>query len=125
MPSLELHGVYKIRAMRPCFIVELTIHDNAGPLDLPAVYCQANTHGRDTQQTAFSPRFLSIDGETVLGDREYATQHPEVWTGQVRLALLMHYLQAGAVISTPYGELTVPVPVRLPQRLQSVGYIAP
>jgi len=125
MPSIELHGVYKIRAMRPCFIVEVTIKGEDEPLDLARVVSRANTHGNETQQTAFSPRFLSADGAQILGDSSYAAEQPGFWQGDVRLAMLMHYLQSGVIIETPYGNLTVPVPTRLPQRLQPVGYIAP
>jgi hypothetical protein len=125
MPSVVIHGVYKVRAPQPCFIVEITIHDSETELKFSQVVYNVKIGGRKTEQVPFEEHFLSEDGETVLGDYTYGWDNPDAWVGEVRLAFLMHFLKAGETIETPYGPLTIPEPTKRPERLKSIKYVSP
>lgn len=125
MPTITLHGVYKIRAPEPCFIVEVTIHDSKAELAFSEVVYNVEIDGSDTEQAPFEEHFLSADGDEVLGDYTYAWDNPNVWVGEVRIAFLMHFLTPGGIIETPHGPLIVPEPTPRPDRLKTIKYVSP
>ena len=125
MPSIEIHGVYEVRAPQPCYIVEVSVRESEGELKLSEVVFNVKVGRRKTSQAPFEEHFLSEDGETVLGDYRYGWDHPDAWIGDVRLVFLMHYLKAGETIDTPYGPLTIPEPTKRPGRLKKIKYVSP
>jgi hypothetical protein len=125
MPYAELHGVHKVRAPQPCYLVEISFLGGNSKLDLDDVVFSVKVGLFDTKQAPFHEHYLSEDGESILGDHAYVRKNPEVLVGDVRVAFLMHYLETGGEIATPHGPVTVPEVTECPERLESIKYSSP
>ena len=126
MADVIMHGVYKVRAPQPCYIVELTIKNSQQKLNFAEVLFDVEIPGYGMRtQAPFNEHFISLDGEKVLGDYKVGWKNPGIWKGDVRLAFLMHYLEPGKFLRTPYGDVEIPKITTRPGRLKKIKYVSP
>ncbi|MBN8603006.1 MAG: hypothetical protein J0M26_18355 [Planctomycetes bacterium] len=126
MTEVRIHGIYAVDAPYPCHLVELSIFDGTEECEqLNGIVYPVMINGRKTKQAPFCEHFLSNDKGEILGDFLYGWDHPEIWTSEVRVAFLMHYLQPGGTLETPYGGVKIPDATLMPKRLSSIKYESP
>lgn len=126
MTTIEIHGIYAIDAPYPCHIVELSIRDCTEEcMQLKGITYPVTVEGRRTEQAPFCEHYLSLDGNEILGNSGYGWDHPEIWSGDLRVAFLMHFLEPDGKINTPCGPMTIPPASVRPKRLASLKYVSP
>lgn len=94
--------------MMSAVLIELTLSDTDSRYS-------GNDFGQpESEQAAHLLKYLSEDGETVLPLDDHGPP-PE---GAIRLAFFLHFFEHTKPLQTSYGEVPVPPPVEMPQRLQ-------
>jgi hypothetical protein len=91
-------------------LIELTLSDT------DPRYSADDFGQRDSEQAAYMLKYLSEDGETVVPVDEYA--HPP--EGSIRLAFFLHFFDHTKPLRTSYGEVQVPAPIDMPERLRRI-----
>ena len=126
MATLVLHGIYNVDAPDLCHVVELSILGCTKACErLKDVIYVEVVSGRRTKQAPFCEHYLSLDKGEIIGDYSYGWDHPEIWMSDVRVAFLMHFLEPGRKIQTPYGMVTIPEASVMPKRLATIKYESP
>lgn len=124
--EVRVHGIYAVDAPDPCHLVELSIVDCTKDCELlKDIFYPVMVHGRKTKQAPFCEHYLSIENGEIVGDYSYGWDHPEIWLSEVRVAFLMHFLEPGRTIQTPYGAVQIPDATVMPQRLSAIQYESP
>lgn len=126
MTRLIMNGVYEVEAPAPCHIVDMTIEGATPEVErLKGILYHVVVDHQRTQQAPFGEFYLSERDGDILGDYRYGWDHPEIWHHNVRVAFLMHFLEPGRHITTPYGKVIVPEVRVRPKRLASIAYTSP
>ncbi|TWT79700.1 hypothetical protein CA13_11070 [Planctomycetes bacterium CA13] len=126
MTSVTINGIHDVAAPDPCHIVDLTIRDATVDCErLKGIVYDAVVDHRATQQAPFGEHYLSLDDGSVIGDYRYGWDHPEIWIADIRVAFLMHFLEPGRNIKTPYGLVAIPEATVMPRRLAGLKYESP
>ena len=126
MTKVTINGIYDVNAPEPCHIVDLTIHDATTVCErLKGIVYNVVVDHRATEQAPFGEHYLSVNDGSILGDYRYGWEHLEIWNGDVRVAFLMHFLEPGRNITTPYGLVAIPEATAKPARLASLKYESP
>jgi hypothetical protein len=125
VPTVEVVGVYPVVAAEPCHLVELIVRDSDGPFDVGAITQADPAHPRSEWQVPYDEKLLTSNGDDVLHDPWRGAGEPSWWTGSVRLAFFLHYVDLDRPLSTPFGEVPLPPPSERPARLTDFAYEAP
>ena len=125
MPTVEVVGVYPVVAAEPCHLVELIVRDLDGSFDVGAITQADPARPRSGWQAPYDEKLLTSSGDGVLHDPWHGPGEPSLWTGSVRLAFFLHYLDLGRPLLTPFGEVPLPPPTERPARLADFVYEAP
>lgn len=117
--------MYPVDAPEPVHLIEVLLRRLDAPIDLAEFAQPSETQSPDNWQAAYDERILSTDGEHVLWNPWVDSVPDEAWIGDVRMTFFMHYLDERASLTTPFGDVALPVPSPLPERLASIRYEAP
>jgi hypothetical protein len=126
MTEVRIHGIYAVDAPDPCHLVELSIVDCTKECErLSGISYSVMAYGRRTEQAPFCVHYLSIENGEIIGDFSYGWDYPDIWLSNVRVAFLMHFLEPGRNIQTPYGAVKIPDATIIPKRLATIEYESP
>ena len=126
MPKVNVHGIYVVAAPHTCHLVELSIDACTKACErLKGIHFPVTVQGRRTRQAPFCEHYLSVDSGEIIGDYAYGWDHSEIWSSSVRVAFLMHFLEPGREIVTPYGKVKIPDATEVPERLATIQYESP
>ena len=126
MTTVHINGFHDIAAPDPCHVVDMTIADASIDCErLKGIYCNVIVDGRKTQQAPFGEHYLDVSDGVIIGDYRHGWNHPKIWTSSFRVAFLMHFLEPGRSIVTPYGPVPIPEATATPKRLTSLKYESP
>ena len=126
MTNVIINGLHSVAAPYPCHIVDLTILNCTKECErLRNIVYNVIVDCCRSEQAPFAERHLDVKTGEILGDYAYGWDHPEIWSSDVRVAFLMHFLEPDAKISTPYGSVIVPSATPTPKRLSSIVYESP
>src|SRR5688572_27743244 len=92
MPQIKVIGVYPIEADEPVHLVELSVLGAPGVFNVGEITQEIPDQPRDNWQSPYMEQILSASGEDVLADDYEASERPELWRGDMRLAFFFHYL---------------------------------
>ena len=121
----EIIGVYSVPADEPVYLIESRIHDSPGMFDLERVTQDSAEGDRSNWQVPYMEHILNDAGTEVLAGPKTASQKPQLWKGLLRIAFFFHYLDLGLKLRTPFGDVPLPRPTRMPDRLKIVKYEPP
>jgi hypothetical protein len=125
MPSPSIIGVYPVSAPEPCHLVEMRIDDCDGVFEIGEITQADSKLERANWQVPYDERLISSDGHELLTESFEAQDRPELWRGSVRLGFFFHLLNFYQPLLTPFGELELPRPSPLPERLSAFTYEEP
>lgn len=126
MTNVIVNGMHSVSAPEPCHIVDLTILGCTKECErLRNIIYSVLVDCCRTEQAPFGERYLDVETGEIIGDDRYGRDHPEIWTSNVRVAFLMHFLEPDAKIATPYGPAVVPSATPTPKRLAAILYESP
>ena len=100
-------GVHEIEANEPVHLIEIEVTGDADQFDF-GVVTQADANApRDSWQCAYDER--EIDSPA----------------SGYRFAFFFHYLDFELPLITPFGDVAIPRPTPIPERLRTIEYEAP
>jgi hypothetical protein len=100
-------GVHEVEADEPVHLLELELTGDVDSFDFANFTQMIADQPRDNWQTAFDER--EIDSPT----------------SNRRFAFFFHYLDLNAPLITSFGEIAIPKPTTLPERLADIEYEEP
>lgn len=100
-------GVHEVDANEPVYLLELELTGDTDSFDFADV----------TQMIADQPRY---NWQSAYDEREIESP-----TSNRRFALFFHYLDLNAPLITSFGEIGIPKPTPLPERLADIEYEQP
>jgi hypothetical protein len=121
--TIEVIGVYPVRAVEPCHLVELWVRELKGELPVADFSQEMKGQPRDNWQVPYDERVLNDGGTAQVGE-----QFPsliEADGSDLRLAFFFHYLDFSRPLLTPAGPLTLPEETERPSRLEFFMYEPP
>ncbi len=125
MPKVEVIGVYPVEAPEPVYLIEMWIRGAEGLFELCDITQEVPGQPPSNWQVPYSEYILSPLGDKVLTEEFEATERPELWRGDVRLAFFFHYLSFERPLRTPFGEVRLPAESDFPARLSEIKYEPP
>ena len=111
-PEEPLRGLYYDQMMSAA-LIELTMSDT----DSRFLVYEFGQPG--SEQAPHLVKYLSEDGTAVVWDEDSWPSGPAP-EGEVRLAFFLHYFDPSKPLKTSYGEVAVPPPVEMPERLRGL-----
>ena len=118
MATADIMGVYKNPYYRDVCIVEMLIDERPDLIDFSSFYCIDKSLPESDWQSVFGERFLSADGENVIGD---GIDKPGGSDNGTRVVFGLYAEALELPLSTPYGRFALPSPGELPHRLKNVA----
>ncbi len=108
-------GIHPVAGYPEVHLIEAVVE--APPCEVDVGRFGQSDPGRppDNWQVAYDERYLSPDGQTVLG-YDPPAESP------TRLAFFLHYCDLNRPLLTPDGPLPLPEPSPLPDRLREIEY---
>ncbi len=118
--EIEIIGVYRVDASEPCYLIECWLRGVRDDFDFGQITQECPGEPEDNWQVPWNEYRLNDNGTG--GDVIVST---ESLRGDVRVAFFIDYLDLGRPLKTPAGELVIPAPTNLPERLSFVRYEPP
>lgn len=114
--SVEVIGVYPINSNVHLF--EVMLNDNKpSEVNVDEFTQEILNEPKENWQAAYDERYLNESGDRVVGD---FFEKPLEDIAPTRLAFFMYYVNFNTPLITPYGEVALPFPSPLPQRLKDI-----
>ncbi len=104
---LRIVGIYPISAPEPCHLIEIELGVSQEEFDFGSITQELKDEPRSNWQAAY-------DEQHIGGDDQCS-----------RWAFFFHYLDFGKPLHTQFGEIKLPNPTPLPDRLGGVDYFPP
>ncbi|KKK69309.1 hypothetical protein LCGC14_2935330 [marine sediment metagenome] len=119
---VEVIGVHKIASREPCHLIEVVVRDAGGPFSL-GDFTQ-EWPGKDPAgwQVAYAAKFLDQEGVRITGNTTLDKGNAELWASPTRIAFFFHYLDLGDPLQSPFGDIHLPPPSPMPERLRVMRY---
>jgi hypothetical protein len=116
-PIIEILGVYKINGTSDVHLIELNINISPSDLDVSSFTQKDDNLSKDSWQTAYDEHFLNEDGTQVIGT---FIEQDSLIGDKTRMAFFMYYIDFSKPLLSQYGELLLPEPSPMPERLSGV-----
>jgi hypothetical protein len=123
--TVEIIGVYPVQAEEPCHAIELWARGLIRPFSFGDFKQKAPDKPERAWQCAWLEHILSTDGTKILAREAEVSSKRELFRGDLRVMFFIHYLDPGRSLITPFGEVDLPRPTPLPERLSIVEYEQP
>lgn len=123
--SMEIMGVYPIKASEPVHLVEILVKDSTSAVEIGKITQELPGQPRSNWQVPYDEKILNADGTRVMADPFLERHKPKLWIGNVRLVFFFHYLDLSKPLQTPLGDVTLPPESKKPRRLSGIKYEAP
>lgn len=108
MPNIaKIIGVYEIGADEPVYLIEIELTGDADQFDFGDLTQAETNASRDNWQCAYDEREIDSPNDSR------------------RFAFFFHFLDFHSPLSTSFGEIPVPEPTPIPERLRRIKYEAP
>ena len=121
--AVEVVGLYPIEAPEPCHLIELIVRADA--FDVGRITQEEPGVPENNWQVAWDAKILDASGETVVADTWSLPEPDLIPAGETRFAFFFHHLDISRPLLTPLGDIQLPEPSALPDRLRVVAYEQP
>ena len=115
--EIQVHGVYSVDENPDVFLVELSINDSPSNVDLMSFVQEDKSKPRDSWQTAYDEHYLNDSGTEVIGR---CFENERLMGIKTRLAFFMYFIDFGKPLLSQYGEIKLPNPTPMPDRLARI-----
>ena len=112
---VKLIGLYSVDENSDVTLVELVINKKADEFDLGEFTQEIEHQPRFNWQAPFAEKYLSLDGETIIGDD---FDQPEFLTDNTRLTFFFYFLDPSKPLVTPFGQLQLTQKQEQPERIR-------
>ena len=112
--TLKLLGLYYVEENKDVTLVELVIGKKAVEFDLGEFTQELEHMPRLNWQAPFGEKYLSLDGEIIIGDD---SNLPKLLTDTTRLAFFFYFLDPSKSLLTPFGPLQLEGKQKQPARI--------
>jgi hypothetical protein len=123
--TVEVIGVHPVVAEEPVHLIEVVVRNSAGPFELVAFWQENPTQPKSNWQVCYDEQVLDKTGERIVADGWDAKKDKGLWTGDVRLAFFLHYVDFSKPLNTQFGDVPLPSPTERPARLSMINYDSP
>ena len=123
--TVEIIGVYGVQAREPCHAIELWVKGVVRPFSFGDFKQEDPAEPEWKWQCAWMEHVLNSRGDQVLADERQIFNQPELFRGDMRVLLFMHFLNFHRPLATPFGPVTIPADTSMPARLSMVHYEQP
>jgi hypothetical protein len=122
-PRIEVVGVHPVAEVPGCFLVECVVVGASVQPDFGQVTQALPDRERSEWQVAYDEKLLDADGAGVIADL-FSTR-VQTWPDEARVSFFVHGLDTALPLSTPFGDVPLPIPTPRPSRLDGLAYEAP
>ncbi len=119
---IKVVGVHPVATPALCHLMELTIGNVEGNLDLGEVTQETGRQPRENWQVPWDEVWLDQEGRAPV-DAERPDRQPE--GTDLRVAFFFHYLDFSRPLLTPAGPIDLPPETAVPERLRFRRYEPP
>ena len=113
----KLIGLYSVGENPDVTLVELIINKKADEFNVGEFTQEVDHQPRLNWQAPFAERYLSLDGETIIGDD---IDLPEFLTDTTRLTFFFYFLDPSKPLITPFGQLQLTQKQEQPKRIKGL-----
>ena len=115
--EIDLIGVYEVDGQKDVHLIELGIKTNHENIDLGQFTQTQDGIDRMEWQSPWDEKFLSKDGTKIIGDW---MDSPTDTSDFTRLAFFLHFIAFDNPLVTPFGEMVLSNPEKMPTRISSL-----
>jgi hypothetical protein len=112
---VEIIGVYPINP--DVHLIELKLDNKPSEINLDDFRQRIPNVPRENWQAAYDEHFLNETGNQVIGD---FFKKPLEDKPPTRLIFFLYFVNFEAALKTPFGDIVLPSPAPLPQRLKDI-----
>jgi len=123
--SVEIIGVYPVKASEPVHLVEMLIRNSKCAIDVGKITQKLPGQPSSNWQVPYDEKILNATGTKAVADPFLERTKPGLWIGDIRLAFFFHYLDLSKPLETPFGDVTLPAESKKPRRLSGMKYETP
>jgi len=113
----QLLGVYPINDAPDVHLFELLIHATPKDVNVSAFTQKDESLPQDSWQVAYNEHFLNEDGTNIIGT--FLDQNRLTGT-ETRLVFFLYFVDFNKPLSSQYGDLVLPTPSSMPERLAKI-----
>ena len=114
---VQLLGVYKIKGTSDIHLLELNINTSLADVDVSSFTQEDDTLPKDSWRTAYNEHFLNDDGTEVIGS---FLEQNSLAGEKTRIAFFMYFIDFNKPLLSQYGEIPLPKPSPIPDRLSKI-----
>lgn len=116
-PIAQLLGVYRIGGTSDVHLFELFIHSAPKDVNLSSFTQKDESLPPDSWQVAYDEHFLNEEGASVIGT---FLEQSRLTGSETRLTFFLYFVDFNKPLSSQYGDLVLPTPSPLPERLAKI-----
>ena len=119
---IEVVGVYPVQAPERCHLVELLVHKADVEFDIGSITQEVRGQPKENWQVPWDEHFLEHDKERVIN-----SENPDSPPAQTkfRVVFFFHHLKLSLPLKTALGDIDLPAPSAMPERLEYIQYEQP
>jgi hypothetical protein len=114
---VKLIGLYSVDENPDVTLVELIVNKKADEFDIDEFTQEIEDQPRLNWQAPFAEKYLSLDGETIIGDDIDLPEYP---TATTRLTFFFYFLDPSKPLMTPFGKLHLIEKQEQPKRIKGL-----
>lgn len=118
MPAAKVLGVYKVKGHDEVHLVEVEGDAPGADIEMPSFTQAVAGEPRENWQVPYDEKLLTPDGEDIAADLFMGDDL--VGSGPFRLAFFFHDLDLAAPLETPFGDVDLPSPEKMPRHLRKL-----
>ena len=115
--SCQLLGVYQVKGASDVHLFELCINTSPKDVDVSSFTQKDDTLPRDSWQAAYNEHFLNEDGTAVIGT---FLEQGSLTGAKTRIVFFMYFVDFNKPLLSQYGEIALPEPSPMPDRLSKI-----
>ncbi|ARU59945.1 hypothetical protein CBW65_01875 [Tumebacillus avium] len=112
--KVELIGLYHVPENVDLLLVEVLVDAKPSVFDAGEFTQEDERLPKESWQVAYDELYLNADGNELIGD---FMRKPEVDTVPARLVFFMYFLDVRKPLLTPFGQVELTEPTKMPDRL--------
>lgn len=114
---VKLIGLYSVDENPEASLLELLINRRADQINIEEFTQEIQNEPRNSWQAPFGEKYLSLDGETIIGDD---FDLPKFFTDTTRITFFIYFLNPAKPLLTPFGQLLLTKIQAQPQRIKDL-----
>jgi hypothetical protein len=122
-PTVEVIGVHPVANAASCFLVEAVSAGSPALPDFAQFTHPLPDSPRSEWQVPYDEKLLDDQGRQIVADLSGTV--PEPWPSRARVAFFFHHLDVRRPLRTPFGDVPLPLPTTMPERLSFLTYEEP